>query len=47
MGSVSQPVSYASFYTWQYRDPRTRMVADVRPRLSMIFNLIGASDFDT
>ena len=29
------------------RHPRTRMVADVRPRLSMIFNLIGASDFDT
>ena len=29
------------------RHPRTRMVADVRPRLSRIFNLIGASDFDT
>ena len=29
------------------RHPRTRMVADVRPRLSMIFNLIGASDYDT
>ena len=27
------------------RHPRTRMVADVRPRLSRIFNLIGASDF--
>ena len=24
MGSVSQPVSYASFYTWQYRDWVTR-----------------------
>ena len=29
------------------RHPRTRMVADVRPCLSMIFNLIGASDLDT
>ena len=29
------------------RHPRTRMVADVPPRLSMIFSLIGASDFDT
>ena len=29
------------------RHPRTRMVADIRPRLSMIFNLIGARDFDT
>ena len=29
------------------RHPRALMVADVRPRFSMIFNLIGASDIDT